>query len=111
MSPTSTNCSTPPAGCSSPCGCQGPWSPEPSTALDGRDYAATESLRLLLHRDPAVLAVVNWVPGSGVAATHAMFVGGTVAALATMAVQLAGLLSPFPADGNSESLLKSPFRS
>jgi len=61
-------------------------------SLDGRGFAVTESLRLLLHRDPAVLAVVHWVPGSGVSATYAMVVGGTVAALATLAVQLAGLL-------------------
>ena len=61
-------------------------------SLDGRGYAVTESLRLLVRRDPVILELVRWVPGNGFHATYAAIVGGAVAALLTMALQLCGLL-------------------
>ena len=60
-------------------------------SLDGRGYAVSESLRLLVHRDPAVLRLVRWVPTDGFSGTYAVIVGGAVAALATIALQFLGL--------------------
>ena len=61
-------------------------------SLDGRGYAVGESLSLLMHRDPAVLHAVHWLPTNGFDATYALIAGGTAAALATMALHLAGIL-------------------
>jgi hypothetical protein len=60
--------------------------------LNGHGYATTDALRLLVRRDPATWRLVHWIPSNGFAATYAAVVGGAVAAFATMALHLAGLL-------------------
>ena len=61
-------------------------------SLDGRGYAVSESLRLLAHRDPGIIGLVRWMPSNGFEATYDVIVGGAVAALATMALQLLGVM-------------------
>jgi len=60
--------------------------------LNGQGYPTEDALRLLVQRDPATWRIVHWFPANGFAATYGVVVGGAVAALATMAVHLAGLL-------------------
>jgi len=62
-------------------------------SLEAQGYGATESLRRLLHRDPAALQLVHWIPNNGFAAKYAMIVGAAVAAFAIIALQLAGLVA------------------
>jgi len=62
-------------------------------SLEGRGYGATESLGGLFHRDPALLQLVQWIPSNGFAATYAVIVGAAVAAFATVALQLVGLVA------------------
>lgn len=59
--------------------------------LEGHHQAVTETLRLIAGRDPATLRLLFQPPADGFAATYAMVVGGTVAALSTMGLQLAGM--------------------
>jgi hypothetical protein len=61
-------------------------------SLDGHGYAVSESLGLLVHRDPGILRLVRWMPSDGFSATYAVITGGAVAALATMALQFVGVL-------------------
>jgi hypothetical protein len=60
--------------------------------LDGQGQAVMETLRLIARGDPATLRLMLATPADGFAAVYAMAVGGAVAALATMAVQTAGLM-------------------
>ena len=60
--------------------------------LEGHNQAVAETLRLIAGRDPATLRLLLQPPADGFAATYAMVVGGTVAALSTMALQLAGMV-------------------
>lgn len=62
-------------------------------SLDGHGYAVSESLALLAHRDPGILRLVRWIPTDGFSATYAMTTGGAVAALATIALQLVGVIA------------------
>ena len=60
--------------------------------LEGHNQAVAETLRLIAGRDPATLRLLLQPPADGFAATYAMVVGGTVAALSTMAMHLAGMV-------------------
>src|SRR5688572_18549148 len=60
--------------------------------LEGQGIAVVGTLRLIAQRDPATLRLLFAMPGDAYTATYAVAVGGAVAALATMTLQLAGLL-------------------
>ena len=60
--------------------------------LEGHSQAVTETLRLIAGRDPATLRLLLQTPADGFAASYAMVVGGAVAALSTMGLQLAGMV-------------------
>lgn len=60
-------------------------------SLEGQGQAVTESLRLMVQRDPATVRLLFRIPADGFATTYAVVVGGTVAALTTMALQLVGV--------------------
>jgi hypothetical protein len=60
--------------------------------LEGHNQAVTETLRLIAERDPATLRLLLQTPADGFAATYALAVGGAVAALSTMGLQLAGMV-------------------
>jgi hypothetical protein len=72
--------------------------------IDGHGRAVSDVLHHLIQADPAELHLLLRWPSNGFAATYAVVVGGFVAALATMALQLAGvvlgaLLALTPAGG------------
>ena len=61
-----------------------------------RGYDVSEAVHLLARWDPATIRLLIQIPIDGYAATYAMVVGGAAAAVATIALQLLGLvLGPF----------------
>lgn len=73
------------------------WVPAALTAgavykLQGRGYAVTTTLQLLARCDPEAVRLVLHTPIDGPVLTYAMIVGGVVAALATIALQLGGIM-------------------
>jgi hypothetical protein len=59
---------------------------------------------------PAALRLMFAMPSDGFTATYAMAVGGAVAALATMALQMAGLLLTIVGIGASGRRRRRPHR-
>ena len=60
--------------------------------IDGHGQAVGDLLRLMLRGDAATLHRVIRMPSDGFAASYAVVVGGAVAALATIALQLVGVV-------------------
>jgi hypothetical protein len=60
--------------------------------LQGRGYALTTTLQLLARCDPETLRLVFHTPIDGPVLTYAVVVGGVAAALATIALQMGGIM-------------------
>lgn len=60
--------------------------------LGAHGYGVADTVRLLVQRDPATFRLLIALPIDAAVATYAVLVGGTVAALATAGLQLAGVV-------------------